>query len=73
MMDMHMQYVMDKMNEIWKVFVRIFEEEKISGQDCANIMLTVTARYLNACSSLPTEQRELIKKEYIDLLNKKLG
>lgn len=73
MKDKNIEYVMQKMDEAWKHLAAILDDEKLEGGDCFDIMITINARYLNACRKFPDIQKKIIKDEYLTLLDEKLG
>jgi len=61
-------------NSTWSYLVEIFQRKEIEGGEIASIMLTILARFLNVskkdCSQ---EQIYSLRKEFIDLIEEKLG
>jgi len=73
MIDMHTQFVMKKINEAWKQLANILSDDELTGTDTVNVMLSINARYLHACSHLSKDHKNIIKDEYLKLLDEKLG
>lgn len=67
------EYVFQKAGEVWGYLAKILDDKKVNGIDVANIMLTLNARFLNALVDAPSEIKEIIRYEYIRLLDDKLG
>lgn len=80
MIDMELQYLMKKSNEAWEVVSKILDDNEMSLDMGANLMLTLNARFFNGLikqldkvSSTAEEDKRHTKEEFVKLLDEKFG
>ena len=73
MLDQKVQYIMSKTDEIWTLMVPILNEKEIADGGTLTILATIAARILSAFAGESDDIKKIIKKEFMDLLDEKLG
>ena len=73
MLDQKVQYIMSKTDEIWTLMVPILNEKEIDDGGTLTILATIAARILSAFAGESDDIKKIIKKEFMDLLDEKLG
>ena len=69
-----MHELKNKIDKLWCEIASVLDDESTSGSDAHNIMLTINARYFNSIKRNGyRKEKEIIKKEYLELINEKLG
>ena len=64
---------MSKTDEIWTLMVPILNEKEIADGGTLTILATIAARILSAFAGESDDIKKIIKKEFMDLLDEKLG
>lgn len=74
MLDNDAKRWIEKADKVWGYMVPFLEEEKntLQGGDI-NILLTIVSRFLNTWKVFPKDVKKALRKEFIDLLDEKLG
>ena len=73
MLDQKVQYIMSKTDEIWTLMVPILNEKEIADGGTLTILATIAAKILSAFAGESDDIKKIIKKEFMDLLDEKLG
>ena len=73
MLDQKVQYIMSKTDEIWTLMVPILNEKEIADGGTLTILATIAPRILSAFAGESDDIKKIIKKEFMDLLDEKLG